>query len=329
MFKSGKRKYKKIAKIGEGAHGVVFKCEVIEDKKKSRKKPRRKERPIGKYVALKKIRIRSTTEGLSLEAIREIKLLQEIDHPNVVKLYDVFSKGSDVNLVLEFMSFDLENIIKEDDIVLTRADIKSYMQMLLLGIEACHRNWIVHRDIKPENLLIGPDGQMKLGDFGLAITYGSPDRQLWDKACTIWYRAPELLFGGKYYGAAMDMWSIGCIFGELMTRAPLFPGQNEIDQLSHILGKLGSPSEQEWEGLKYLQNYLEFEHLPVKPLQELFTGASKSALDLLSKLLLFNPQNRITVADALDHPFFSDGESPTPPHALPRPKKARKKEQET
>jgi len=322
MFKSKKRKYKKIKKLGEGAHGVVFKFEVVEDGNKNAwKNPRRKERPIGKFVAIKKIRIRSMTEGLSTEAIREIKLLQELDHPNVVKLYDVFNHHCNVNLVLEFMEFDLDAVIKAGDIVLTRPDVKSYLKMLLLGIEACHMAWIMHRDIKPENLLIGFDGQMKLGDFGLAITYGSPDRELWAKACTIWYRAPELLFGAQYYGAAMDMWSVGAIFGELMMRTPLFPGQDEIDQLSQIMGILGAPSEQDWEGLRDLPNFLEFEKLPVKPLQDIFIGSTKHGLDLLSKLLTYNPQKRITATEALAHPFFTEGDSPTPPHLLPRPKK--------
>lgn len=212
-------------------------------------------------VAIKKIRLRSAAEGLSLEAIREIKLLQELDHPNVLRLLDIFAHHANINLVLEYMTGDLEGLIRwraREQKPLAPGDVKAYMHQVLEGMHHCHERFIMHRDMKPGNLLVGEKGEIKIAgqrerghacreegrhakdevltfhsatmshslalsppDFGLAKIYGSPDRRMSPQACTIWYRAPELLFGAASYGAAADMWSIGCIFGELLWLKPM------------------------------------------------------------------------------------------------------------
>jgi len=272
-------------------------------------------------VAIKKIRVQSehNEKGLSQEAIREIRLLQELDHPNIMKVYEIYSYKSNINVVMEFMTTDLRKILRINDIVLTAADIKSYMKMLLLAVEHCHKNWILHRDIKPENLLIGEDGQMKLADFGLAKIYGSPDRSMSHQACTLHYRAPELIFGARIYGPGADMWSVGCVFGELMRRAPLFPGTSELDQLSKIFSCLGTPTEEDWPGMTSLPSYTEFDSWPATPFEKIFTAASPDALDLIRQLLRYDPKQRLSATQVLAHKYFQSPPTATPPRSLPKP----------
>jgi len=328
-------KYKKIERIGEGAHGVVFKAEVLpksEQRKESKNKKRKvqeaqidqeqqtdtKDEKQPKYVAIKKIRLKSRQEGLSQEAIREIRLLQELDHPNIMKVIDIFSHSSNINVVIEYMTTDLDHILRAKEIIITAADIKSYMKMLLLAVEHCHKNWILHRDIKPGNFLLGEDGQMKIADFGLAKIYGSPDRSLSHQACTLYYRAPELLFGARMYGPGADMWSVGCVFGELMKRVPMFPGTGELDQLSKIFSCLGTPTEKDWPGMTKLPSYTEFNPWPPTPLESIFTAASADAIDLLRNLLRYDPKQRLSATQALAHRYFTNPPAPTPPISLPK-----------
>ncbi|GAM20236.1 hypothetical protein SAMD00019534_034110 [Acytostelium subglobosum LB1] len=305
-------KYNVIKLIGEGTYGVVsfgF------------------QKSTGRPVAIKKIKkilIKDATDdGVSFSAIREIKALQEFKHTNIVELVDVFAYKSNVYLVFELMSWDLQHIIEDKSVILKAADIKSYMLMLLQGVEACHKNWILHRDLKPNNLLCSSEtGEMKLADFGLARQYGDPHKVFSPQAVTIFYRAPELLFGAKSYGPSVDMWSVGCIFAELMLRTPYLPGNSEIDQLKKIFSALGTPNETIWPGVTSLPNYIQFTEFPATPFNQLFTAASSDALDLLAKMLTFNPASRCTATEALAHPYFSNQPKPTSPKDLPRPANA-------
>lgn len=147
---------------------------------------------------------------------------------------DVFGYKSNVSLVFDFMDTDLEVIIKDTGIVLTPANIKAYLAQTLQGLDYLHFNWILHRDLKPNNLLISSEGVVKIGDFGLAKFYGSPNRINTHQVVTRWYRAPELLYGARLYGTGVDMWAIGCILGELLLRTPIFPGESDLDQLTKI-----------------------------------------------------------------------------------------------
>lgn len=169
-----------------------------------------------------------------------------------------------MNLVLEYLESDLEHVIKDKSITLSTAHIKSWMQMMLLGLEHCHRCWILHRDMKPNNLLLASDGQLKISDFGMARAFGEPMGNMTSQVVTRcdpssffifyfncffvcrWYRAPELLYGAKDYGSAVDMWSVGCIFAELMLRTPFMAGETDMDQLKTIFRALGTPTEAEW-----------------------------------------------------------------------------------
>ena len=297
-------RYDRGEQVGEGTYGVVY---------------RAKDKKSGEEVAIKKIRRGPDVEGVHWTALREIKLLKEIRHPNIVQLMNVYPYSDTVCLVFELCLADLEAVVRAKDLTLKLGDIKSYLQMILRGVEACHSSFVLHRDIKPNNLLVGVDYQLKLGDFGLARVFGSPDHRLSHQVVTRWYRSPELLYGASEYSVGVDMWSIGCVFGELMVRAPMFPGESDLDQLGKIFQTLGTPSEDSWPGMTSLPSYLPFQETPGQSLDEEFGYAGKEGVDLLAALLRFDPAARPTASEALRHAFFSSGEALTEPADLPRP----------
>ncbi|KAJ1339126.1 hypothetical protein BSLG_006264 [Batrachochytrium salamandrivorans] len=269
-------RYRSVEKIGEGAYGVVLKATFIE---------------TGEVVALKKVPLRKLEHGIPNTILREIKALQEIDHQNVilagsilnqvVKLREVFPSGTGVVLVFEHMLSDLAEVLRNASKPLTEAQIKAYMLMLLKGVTFCHQNSIMHRDLKPANLLISSTGILKLADFGLARVHSTDPscRPYSHQVATRWYRAPELLYGARIYDTGVDLWAVGCIFGELLNHSPLFPGQNDIDQLYCVIGILGSPTSEVWPELDKLPDYgkIQFPSLPPIPLENICPDASTDA----------------------------------------------------
>ncbi|KAN0088551.1 Protein kinase-like domain containing protein [Tylopilus felleus] len=308
------KQWTKDQKIGEGTYAVVY---------------RGREASTSKKVAIKKIKVGQFKDGLDMSAVREVKYLRELHHQNIIELMDVFSSKTNLNLVLEFLDSDLEIIIKDRSLVFLPADIKSWMAMTFRGLEFCHRNFILHRDLKPNNLLIASDGQLKLADFGLARDFADPGYKMTCQVITRWYRPPELLFGCRYYGTAVDIWSVGCIFAELMLRTPYLPGESDMDQLKTIFRALGTPTEEDWPGHTKLPDYVPVGQFPRTPLRELFTAASGDALNLLSKCLMYEPRRRIGAREvcfslfenhvALHHPYFTSLPYPTHPSKLPKP----------
>ncbi|KAK9105818.1 hypothetical protein Scep_022662 [Stephania cephalantha] len=297
-------RYLKREVLGEGTYGVVYKA--IDTKS-------------GQTVAIKKIRLGKHSDGVNFTALREIKILKELKDPNIIELIDAFPHKGNLHLVFEFMESDLEAVIRDRNIVLSPADVKSYLQMTLKGLAYCHKKWVLHRDMKPNNLLIGADGQLKLADFGLARLFGSPDRKFTHQVFARWYRAPELLFGTKQYGAGVDVWAAACIFAELLLRRPLLQGSSDIDQLGKIFATFGTPKPSQWPDMIYLPDYVEYQYVSAPPLRSLFPMASDDALDLLSKMFTYDPKSRITVQQALEHRYFSSIPAPTKPSSLPRP----------
>ncbi|CAN1312274.1 Cyclin-dependent kinase D-1 [Linum perenne] len=297
-------RYLKREILGEGTYGVVYKA--IDTR-------------TGQTVAIKKIRLGKHKEGVNFTALREIKLLKEIKDPSIIELIDAFPHKGNLNLVFEFMETDLEAVIRDRNIFLSPADIKSYFQMTLKGLAVCHKKWVLHRDMKPNNLLIGSNGQLKLADFGLARVFGSPDRKFTHQVFARWYRAPELLFGAKQYGAGVDVWAAACIFAELLLRRPFLQGSSDIDQLGKIFQAFGTPTPSQWHDLVYLPDYVEYQTVPQQPLRKLFPMASEDALDLLSKMFTYDPNSRISVQQALEHRYFSSAPLSTEPIKLPRP----------
>ncbi|XP_058284812.1 cyclin-dependent kinase 3 isoform X1 [Hylobates moloch] len=290
--------FQKVEKIGEGTYGVVYKA---------------KNRETGQLVALKKIRLDLEMEGVPSTAIREISLLKELKHPNIVQLLDVVHNERKLYLVFEFLSQDLKKYMDSTPgSELPLHLIKSYLFQLLQGVSFCHSHRVIHRDLKPQNLLINELGAIKLADFGLARAFGVPLRTYTHEVVTLWYRAPEILLGSKFYTTAVDIWSIGCIFAEMVTRKALFPGDSEIDQLFRIFRMLGTPSEDTWPGVTQLPDYKgSFPKWTRKGLEEIVPNLEPEGRDLLMQLLQYDPCQRITAKTALAHPYFSTPE-PSP-----------------
>jgi len=313
-------RYEKIDFLGEGQFATVYKAL---DKKS----------PERRIVAVKKIKLGSRAEakdGINRTALREIKLLQEVKHRNIIELVDVFGHVSSVSIVMDFMDTDLEVIIKDPSLVLTPANIKSYILQTLLGLEYLHNHWILHRDLKPNNLLVDSKGCLKLGDFGLAKYFGSPNRQYTHMVVTRWYRSPELLFGAKNYGVGVDIWAVGCILAELLLRVPFLAGDSDLDQLGKIFLALGTPTEESWPGLSTLPDFIQFKQQPGTPLRDIFTAASDDLLQLMGSLVTVCPLKRCDTKQALRSAYFSNKPAPSSGSSLPLPSNIKevKREQE-
>jgi cyclin-dependent kinase 7 len=225
--------YKVERPLGQGTWGVVHMAI---------------QKGTGRVVAIKKIKSERSEEGINFTAVREIKLLRELKHENIIELVDCFTTPDlAVCLVYECAYTDLEKILANKSIPISLADTKQHLWSLLRAIEACHDRWILHRDLKPDNMLFLKDGTMKLADFGLARMYGTPKQRLSPQAITLWYKPPELLLGATEYSSAADMWSVGCIFAELVLRRPFLQGKNsDMSQLDTIFTVFGTPNETNW-----------------------------------------------------------------------------------
>lgn len=303
------KRYEKINFIGEGQFATVYKA---------------RDKETDNEVAIKKIKIGNMQEaqdGVNRTALREIKLLQELYHENVIALLDVYGKDSSISLVFEIMDTDLEQILHERRIWLSFAHIKSYILMTLKGLEYLHQNFILHRDLKPNNLLLDKNNILKIADFGLARTFGSPSRIYSHQVVTRWYRAPELLYGSRIYGTGVDMWAVGCILAELFKREPLFPGESDLDTLDKIINVLGTPTEKNWHGVTELPDFVEFNDVSIgQPFSEKFSALQQDAIDILEKMLKLSPNERCTCTEALNMPYFTTEPYPTSPEFLPKPK---------
>lgn len=251
-------------------------------------------------------------------------MLQELHHPNIIGLLDVYGHKSNISLVFDFMHTDLEAIIQDVGIVLSTAHIKAYLLMTFKGLEYLHSHWVLHRDLKPNNLLINTAGILKISDFGLAKSFGSPNRMYTHQVVTRWYRSPELLFGARLYGTGVDIWAVGCIMAELLLRVPFLQGDTDLGQLSEIFKVFGTPTEQSWPGVSALPDYISFKEMPAMSLKAIFSAASDDTLHLLENCLKLNPTARFTATQALKSPYFIRKPLPCPSHLLPKPCKQEK-----
>jgi len=230
--------FEHLNKIDEGSYGVVY---------------RAKDKTTGEIVAIKRVKLAQEKEGFPITALRELNTLLSLEHENVIRLNEVVH-GSSLNkvyMVMEYCDHEVKSILEDKSMQFSHSQIKCLVKQLLQGVEYMHRNYVFHRDLKTSNLLYQNEGGiLKICDFGLARRYSEPVTNYTGLVCTLWYRAPELLLGFKQYSKEVDMWSVGCIFAELILKTPLFMGTNELDQLDKIFKILGNPNDQNWPGWK-------------------------------------------------------------------------------
>ncbi|XP_028765127.1 cyclin-dependent kinase G-2-like [Neltuma alba] len=297
--------FEMIKKINEGTYGIVYKA---------------KDKKTGEIVALKKVKMNMDRDGFPLSSLREINILSSFNHPSIVEVKEVVVDDFDgVFMVMEYMEYDLKGLIQKMKRPFSIGEVKSLMMKLLKGVKYLHDNWVLHRDLKTSNILLNKEGELRICDFGLSRHYGSPLKPYTPLVVTLWYRAPELLLGAKEYSTAIDMWSIGCIMAELVAKSPLFQGKSEIEQLNNIFQTLGTPNEKIWPGVSKLSGFKpNFVKQPHNLLRKKFPAASfigspvlsELGFDLLSKLLTYDPEKRISAEAALLHDWFREAPLP-------------------
>nr|XP_023011987.1 cyclin-dependent kinase 4 [Leptinotarsa decemlineata]XP_023011988.1 cyclin-dependent kinase 4 [Leptinotarsa decemlineata] len=289
--------YQGLNRIGRGAYGTVYKAT---------------EKTTGLDVALKKVCVQLTEDGVPMNTLREISLLRQLNtsnHPNIVRLLDVchgqqMERELIMYLVFEHVEQDLYTYIEKHPRGFSTIEIRNLSREILDGVDFLHSNRVVHRDLKPQNLLVTKDGHIKLADFGLAKTYDF-DMKLTSVVVTLWYRAPEVLLGLQY-ATPVDIWSVGCIMVELYSLKPLFCGTSEGDQLSKIFRVLGKPPQNEWPEETVSIKWNAFDIVNQVRLGQIAPNICETAQDLIMRMLTFNPKKRITALKALSHQFFTE-----------------------
>ncbi|KAK2371993.1 putative serine/threonine-protein kinase [Trifolium repens] len=299
--------FEKLDQIGQGAYSSVHKALDLE---------------TGKYVALKKVRFSSgDVESVRFMA-REIYILRQLDHPNILKLEGLVTSRTSTSLylVFEYMEHDLAGLAARPGVKFTEPQIKCFMKQLLSGLEHCHSRGVLHRDIKGSNLLVDNNGNLKIGDFGLATVHEPNSKvPLTSRVVTLWYRAPELLLGATDYGATIDLWSAGCILAELLVGKPIMPGRTEVEQMHKIFKLCGSPSEEYWQRKKlpYATSFKP-QNAYKRQLADTFKDFPSTALALVDKLLAMEPEQRGSATSALHSEFFTTEPLPCDPSRLPK-----------
>lgn len=282
-----------VEKLGEGTYGKVYRAISKE---------------TGEEFALKRIRILYEEEGVPGTAIREVSLLKECDHPNVIKLHEVFSNPSALYLVFEFLDMDLRVYLKRfgafDSLMLKSATCQCFR-----GLEYCHSHRVLHRDLKPQNVLIDvAKHRLKLADFGLARAFSVPLKAFTHEVVTLWYRAPEILLGQSKYANAIDIWSLGCIMAEMATSQALFPGDSEIDTIFKMFRILGTPTEEVWPGVTQLrdfkQDFPKWQSTNFEGVRATGPNLGDAGINMLELCLRFNPVERPSARRLLQHCFF-------------------------
>jgi len=261
-------------------------------------------------------------DGMPVSSIREISILFDLHHENIVQLKAV-AVGQQLEslfLVMGYCHYDLASLIDHMKTPFKEEEIKCLMLQVLKGLDFMHSKFIVHRDLKVSNLLLTDKGILQIADFGLARSLGIPKKPSTPKVVTLWYRAPEVLFGAKIHSSAMDLWSAGCVLAELLLHAPLFAARSELELIDLIINTIGSPSEQIWPGYSELPliKDLTLKHQPYSNLKSKFPWwNSDSGYRLLNGMLYYCPQKRINAADAVRHQYFQERPLPLDPSMMP------------
>eukprot|EP00794_Sanderia_malayensis_P017385 gene17385-19125_t len=285
-------KFEKIVQIGEGSYGVVFKC---------------RNRENGQTVAIKKF-VESEDDPLIKKiAMREVRMLKQLKHPNLVNLLEVFRRKRRLHLVFEYCDHTVLNELEANPRGLEDRAVKEILYQVLKAVNFCHQHHCIHRDVKPENILVTKDGIVKLCDFGFARLLTGNGAEYTDYVATRWYRSPELLVGDTQYGPPVDVWAIGCVFAEMISGQALWPGKSDVDQLYLIKKNLGDLIARHIQIFSSNQFFLGM-HIPepsrLDPLENRFKDISPEALRFMKGCLVMEPNNRLTCAELLDHPYL-------------------------
>ncbi|KAD7116793.1 hypothetical protein E3N88_04061 [Mikania micrantha] len=301
--------FEKLEKVGQGTYSSVFRARELES---------------GRIVALKKVRFDNYEPESVRFMAREIVILRRLDHPNVMKLDGIITSrlSCSIYLVFEYMEHDISGLLSCPEIKFTESQIKCYMKQLLSGLEHCHLRGVMHRDIKGANLLVNNEGIMKIGDFGLANfcnSFGEKKQPLTSRVVTLWYRPPELLLGSTDYEASVDLWSIGCVFAELLLGSPILQGRTEVEQLHKIFKLCGSPPDDYWKKSKLPHATLfKPQHAYESCLWETFKDLPKCDVELIETLLSVEPYKRGTASSALASEYFKTKPYACEPSSLPK-----------
>ncbi|XP_034732315.1 cyclin-dependent kinase 17-like isoform X2 [Etheostoma cragini] len=282
--------YIKLDKLGEGTYATVFKG---------------RSKLTDNLVALKEIRLEHE-EGAPCTAIREVSLLKDLKHANIVTLHDIIHTDKCLTLVFEYLEKDLKQYMDDCGSIMSVHNVKIFLFQLLRGLAYCHRRKVLHRDLKPQNLLINEKGELKLADFGLARAKSVPTKTYSNEVVTLWYRPPDVLLGTTEYSTPIDMWGVGCIFYEMITGRPLFPGSTVEDELHLIFRILGTPTEETWPGITTSEEFktYNFPQYHSEPLVNHAPRIDNDGHNLLSMLLQFEAKRRVSAEDALRHSYF-------------------------
>ncbi|KAF7592590.1 serine/threonine protein kinase, CMGC, CDC2/CDK sub [Aspergillus hancockii] len=320
---TGIREFEFLGKLGEGTFGEVYKARSKRD---------------GSIVALKKILMHNEKDGFPITALREIKLLKMLSHSNILQLREMAverSKGEgrkkpSMYMVTPYMEHDLSGLLENPAVHFTEPQIKCYMLQLLEGLKYLHGNRILHRDMKAANLLISNRGILQIADFGLARPYDEPPpqpgrgggeakREYTTLVVTRWYRPPELLLQLRRYTTAIDMWGVGCVFGEMFKGKPILAGTSDLNQAQLIFNLVGTPTEENMPGWSSLPGCEGVKSFGSKPgnLSEVFKDENPAAISLLGELLKLDWRKRLNAIDALKHPYFLNHPLPARPGELP------------
>lgn len=306
--------YERLNFIDEGTYGRVF---------------RARDRETGRVYALKQVKLAGEREGFPVTALREVSVLLALRHENVVHVREVVvgSTMDKIYMVMEYAEHDVRSVLERMKHPYSQSEVKSLVQQILRGVAHMHSRWVLHRDLKTSNLLLNHEGVVKLCDFGLARRRGEPPAgSLTPGVTTLWYRAPEVLLGGTRYTAAVDMWSVGCVFAELALGEALFPGKGELDQMLKVFAVVGRPTEERWPGVGA---YPGAQRLALPGPDDSTLGARMRAdvtgartpltrlgVELLDAMLTMDPARRVTAAEALQHPYFDEAPVAARPHLI-------------
>ena len=283
--------YKKFEVLGKGSHGRVYRGYSV---------------AMNCDVAMKEV---DRQQGIPATALREAATMKMLKHSNIVTVYEIVFLKSTMTFILEYMDFDLMQVLKGAPNGLPVEEARLLLFQLLRGIQYCHQKHILHRDLKPRNLLVNTHGELKIADFGLARWTSVPCFEYSSKVVTLAYRAPEILLGSTDYGASVDMWSVGCIFAEMICGSRLFQPKGVLSQHHLIFSALGTPTEESWPGVTSLPKFYGKKY-PVNRAIGLEKVAPKlktndDVLDICKGLVQLHPDSRLKASDAMKHEFFS------------------------